>query len=95
MGLSEDRLHRASGPKALFRHRTRVGSFYIAPCRGGWEVQHGGRSLGAPWPSAEAALEDLVGGGTRLTTVRIDTSALAISASLEHWERLGWVTGQT
>lgn len=94
MPQSEERLNGTIGPKALFRHRTRVGAFYIAPCRGGWEVQHGGETLGTRWPSPEAALEDLVGGRTRLTGERVDPATLGLSASIEDWERLGWVTGQ-
>jgi hypothetical protein len=58
-------------------------------------VQHGGETLGSRWPSPEAALGSLIGGRTRLTPERIDPSSLGLSTSLDEWERLGWVTGQT
>lgn len=94
--MSVDPAPSARTPKALYRHRTRVGSFYIAPCRGGWEVQHGGAPLGSPWPTAEQALAELIGGRTHLLSSSdgVDLSTLGIDPSLDNWERLGWVTGQ-
>ena len=91
--MSNDAAPRARTPKALYRHRTRLGAFHIAPCRGGWEIQHDGSSVGSPWPTAEEALAQLVGGRTPVTDDNVDPSTLGIAASLEDWERLGWVTG--
>lgn len=84
---------RARTPKALYRHQTRAGSFYIAPCRGGWEVQHGGASLGPQWATAEEALSELLAGRIRPALGGVDVPTLAIGRSLDDWERIGWVTG--
>jgi hypothetical protein len=91
--MSNDTGLRARTPKALYRHRTRIGSVHIAPCRGGWEIQHDGSSLGSPWPTPEDALAELVAGRTRLASHDVDPSTLGLASSLEQWERLGWVTG--
>ena len=91
--MSNDAAPRARTPKALYRHRTRIGSLHIAPCRGGWEIQHDGSSLGPPWPTAEDALAQLVTGRTRLASQDGDPATLGIASSLDEWERLGWVTG--
>lgn len=86
---------RVGEPKTIYRHRTRIGSFYIAPGRGGWEIQHGGETLGTRFSTPQAALEALVNGRTRLASGRTDPSTLGIDASLEYWETLGWVSGQS
>lgn len=85
-------LRRPAGPKEIYRHTSRVGSFYIAPSRKGWDVQHAGETLGSRYPSAQGALNALAGGRTRLTRDGTDPSTLGLAAAIEDWDRLGWVS---
>lgn len=67
-----------------YAHRTRRGTFYIRPMRGGWGLFFADEHFDGPFASAHHALEQLVGGHCAWPSCG-DPSVLGLSDALSDW----------
>lgn len=69
-----------------FYWRTSKGLFFIVPANNGWRIYHDDEYLDGPFPSAQAAAEDLAHGHSAWPSFG-NPSQLGIPDQIEEWHR--------
>jgi hypothetical protein len=70
----------------LYKHKTRIGWFYIAEHEGWFHALYEDEPLGS-YSTPELAADDLAGGHTFSNSKGVDTATLGIPEALGEWSR--------